>query len=363
MTIKESIKSRLEYVQAVASDKNMIDEVRKIPKYEFHVHLGGSIRRQTAAELAQKNGISLPCSREEFLSAATPLSFFHGDQLWQLFHDAYKWHWSCIKSCDDLRRIVFEFLEDSYKQGVVHSEFTVSGSYLMNTFPFDEWEDAISTGIDEAKKKYEIIAAAILDISRRFGPENAIENVRLLADKKADVLCGIGMGGDEVKYPHNLFIDAFRLARESNIPSTVHVSEFRNAESTAHAIRDLKPNRLGHALTTVQSEKAYRTLKESGLHVESCPLCNYVGGMGGIDSIAEHPIRKYYDEGIPISINTDDPKIFGFDLIDNYVMLMKEAGFSLRDFENINKEAVEHAFIESSPSPLWGEGRGEGRIS
>lgn len=344
--IKPLLESRVTHIKHVVSaHRELIEIIKKIPKHELHVHLGGSIRRKTIVELAQKNHVPLPVSPDDFLKTLTPLSLFAGDQLWELFHRTYQWYWSCVQSCDDLERITFEFLEDSYRQGVIHSEFTVSGSYLMRTFPFDEWVHAISSGIREAQKRYPIKAAAILDISRRSGPENALKNVKQVIESNTESLCGIGMGGDEVQYPHRLFIEAFRLARSHHISSTVHVAEFRSGETTISAIEDLKPNRLGHALTTIQSENAYRVLKSSGLHVESCPLCNYVGGMGGIDTVAEHPIRRYYEDGVPISINTDDPEIFGFNLIDNYILLMKEAGFGLSDFEKINHNAAHSVFV------------------
>ena len=342
--LKKMIHERLAHVKDLSADTSLREEIRKIPKCELHVHLGGSIRRTTIAELAEKNGVPLPAPKKIFLAAATPLEFFNGEAIWELFHNTYKWHWSCIKSCDDLVRIVREFLEDSYVQGITHSEFTVSGSYLTLNFPFDEWTGAIADGIAEARKKYPVKAAAILDISRRLGAESAVDNVRQITERRPKCICGIGMGGDEVKYPHRLFKEAFGLARENNIPSTVHVSEFTPGETTIEALEELSPNRLGHALNTIKSPAAYETLKRSSLHVESCPLCNYVGGMGGVDNISEHPIRQFYRDGIPISINTDDPRIFGFDLIDNYVCLIKEAGFSIADLENINKMAHGAAF-------------------
>lgn len=344
MRLYDQILSRLQYVRTLCADDALRRDIGSIPKYEFHVHLGGSIRRKTIIDLAKKNGVSLPASADDFAAAACPLEFFQGDALWQLFHSAYTWHWSCVKSCDDLKRIVVEFLEDSRAQGVVHSEFTVSGSYLMNAFPFDEWTNAVNQGIDEAKKRFSITGAAILDISRRFGAGNAIDNVRQIIRNRPKGICGIGMGGDEVKYPHHLFKEAFALARENNIFSTVHVSEFNPGETTLEAIRELRPNRLGHALNTIKSNAAYEAMKKSGIHVESCPLCNYVGGMGGVDRISKHPIRRYFEDGIPISINTDDPRIFGYDLIDNYICLMKESGFSMDDFRAINARASKYGF-------------------
>lgn len=342
--MQKMIKERLAHIKNLGADTSLREEIRKMPKCELHVHLGGSIRRTTVAELAEKNGVSLPAPKKIFLAAATPLEFFEGEAIWELFHNTYKWHWSCVKTCDDLARIVTEFLEDSHVQGITHSEFTVSGSYLTKTFPFDEWTSAVTDGIAEAMKKYPIKAAAILDISRRLGAENAVNNVKEIIERRPRAICGIGMGGDEVKFPHRLFKEAFRLARENNIPSTVHVSEFTPGETTVEALEELSPNRLGHALNTIKSPAAYETMKRSRLHVESCPLCNYVGGMGGVDSISEHPVRQFYKDNVPVSINTDDPQIFGFDLLDNYVCLIKEAGFSVADLERTNNMAREAVF-------------------
>lgn len=346
MRLPELVLHRLREVKKMARDEKLREEIRQIPKYEFHVHLGGSIRRQTLIELAAKNGVSLPAAKKDFLSVDTLLEFSKGEELWELFHVIYKWCWSCVKNCEDLERIVAEFLEDSYAQGVVHTEFTVSGSYLMNTFPFDEWTDAVRSGIETAQKHFSIKAGTILDISRRFGAENALKTVQEIIKRRPRAICAIGMGGDEAKYPHRLFKDVFKLARENNISTTVHVGEFTGGETTIEAIDELKPHRIGHALTTIQVKEAFEKLKESGLHVECCVLCNFVGGMGILSKLSEHPIRRYYDEGVPVSINTDDPRIFGFDLIDNYINLMKGLDFTMEDFVKINESAKKFAFIK-----------------
>lgn len=337
MELKKIILQRLGHVRNIAADADLREEIRGIPKYELHVHLGGSIRRETAVELAEKNGVPLPVPRRDFLSARSPLEFFEGAALWEHFHKAYMWHMSCLTTCDDVERVVFEFFEDSHAQGVIHSELTVSGSYLMNAFPFDEWTDAAGRGVKSAERKFGIRAAVLLDISRRFGAENALKTVEKLIDRRPACIAGIGMGGDEVKYPHIMFKEAFRLARENGIPSNVHVAEFCPGESVISALENLKPGRLGHALNVIRSKAAYDVLKRSGIHVESCPLCNYVGGMGIIEKLSDHPIRRYFLDGIPLSINTDDPRIFGFDLIDNYVCLMKELSFTLDEFRGINQ--------------------------
>lgn len=343
--MKKQIAQRLDRVKKLGLDPDLRAQVKKIPKIELHVHLGGSIRRSTIIDLADKNKVALPAPKKHFKQAPSPLEFFHGAELWELFHNTYRWYWSCVRSCDDLVRIAEEFLEDSYNQGVVHSEFTVSGSYLMKAFPFDEWTDAIEAGINNAERKFPIRAAAILDISRRSGSENATDNVKQVIDKRPKCICGIGMGGDEVKYPSRLFKGAFGLARENNLPATVHVAEFNPGETVIETINELAPNRLGHALNAAKSETAYNILKKSGLHVESCPLCNYVGEMGGIGDISEHPIKQFYKDNIPLSINTDDPQIFGFDLIDNYICLMKKAAFDFCDFKIINDRALESVFL------------------
>ena len=346
MDIKSLTLSRLAYIKEVCGDLELRRQIIKIPKYELHVHLGGSIRRSTIVELAKKNSVPLPASKKDFIKAMTPLEFFRGDNLWELFHNTYMWHWSCVRSCDDLERIVFEFLEDSAEQGVVHSEITVSGTYLMNTFPFDEWVNASSCGIARAERAYGISGGIILDISRRSGPEKALEKVLMLAESGSDCLCGIGMGGDEVKHPYHLFKEAFSVARKKGIPSTIHVSEFLDGNATIGVIKELKPDRIGHALTTLSSPEAYDLLKSSGVHVETLPLCNYMGGMGGIDDISKHPICRYYKDGVSLSINSDDPQILGFDLLDCYVFLMKEAGFILDDYDKINRSASENVFVK-----------------
>lgn len=349
MDPRAALAARLATVRAAADDAALRAALRAVPKYELHVHLAGSIRRSTIVALARRHGVTLPAAERDFLAAASPLLFFPGAQIWEVFHQAYQWYWSCVQSAEDLARIVAEALEDAAAQGVVHTELTLSGSYVLRRFPYDEWVDAVAQGIAAAQRRYPIRAAAILDISRRSGPEAALANVRQVLTRPSPAICGIGMGGDERQFPTRDFAAAFQCARAGGLATTVHVSEMTDAQATVDALELLQPRRLGHALTTIQSPAAYRLLRDSGVPVESCPLCNVVSGMGGIASLAQHPIRRMYEDGIPITINTDDPQLFGFDLLDNYILLAKEAGFTLADFARINTRAARDGF---APRPV-----------
>ncbi|MBI4366096.1 MAG: hypothetical protein HY543_04675 [Deltaproteobacteria bacterium] len=344
----ETIAHRLRHVHSLCDEPDLKRAIAAIPKCELHVHLAGAIRRHTLLDLAKRHGVALPADEETFLASPSLLLLSSGEGIWDVFHRMYQWCWSCVQSCEDLERIVFEFLEDSARQGVIHSEFTVSGTALMRKFPFDEWAHAVAMGIDRARRLHAIRAAAILDISRRSGPAQARANVERVVKHRPRAICGIGMGGDEVTYPDALFHEAFACARTHKIPSTVHVAEFNPGETTVTALEMLQPDRLGHALTTIGSAPAYALMRARGIPVEICPVGNFVTGAGNLQRLADHPIRRYYDDGIPLSINTDDPRIFGVDLIDTYICLVKELGFTLRDFATINAQAMAAGFVVPS---------------
>ncbi len=339
MTLTNSILARWQHVKSLGSDGALREAVRKIPKHELHVHLAGSIRRATALELAQRYGVALPCAAADFLSAPAPLLCFSGDDIWSRFHATYLWHWSCVQRVEDLQRVLQEALEDAAAQGVVYSEYTISGSYVLANFSWDEWTSALAETIDAAQHSFGICGRVILDISRRRGPALALETVQQIASDRPRAICGIGLGGDEVRYPHRLFHAAFACARAEKIFSTVHVSEFTDGATTTEALDTLQPDRLGHALTTHRDTAAYAHLRSSGRHVESCPACNVIMGVDGIEHFADHPIRKYFDAGIPLGINTDDPQILGIDLLDVYVALARTLDFSLEDFAAMNAQA------------------------
>jgi adenosine deaminase len=139
---------------------------------------------------------------------------------------------------------------------------------------------------------------------------------------------GVGLGGTEQSYSPNLFSDVFEQARKAGLHTTAHAGEAAGPESIWAAIKDLEVERIGHAPRAIEDEKLVDYITEHSIPIEICLLSNVKTGV--VESIENHPVRYYYDRIIPISINTDDPKMFGNSLAEEYETLAGTFGF-IRD--------------------------------
>lgn len=313
--------------------------IRQMPKAELHVHLEGSVRPQTLLQLAERHGIDLPIKDE------TDLERFYTFRNFDHFIEVYIEVNRCLSSSDDFALITRELGEEAAAQNVRYLEVTVSpGSHVKRgKLTFEEFHEGILDGAREARERWGVEMRFIVDVVRASGMEHSWNTARWAASVAGDGVVGIGLGGTEVGNPPEDFAEMFDYGLAAGLRSTPHAGETVGPVSIWGALRALKAERIGHGIRAIDDPELVAELRERGITLEICPTSNV--RTGAVASLAEHPIRRLYDAGVPLTVNSDDPPMFGTTMLDEHFLLANEFGFTPDDLQAINLQAIRASFL------------------
>jgi adenosine deaminase len=305
-----------------------------MPKVELHVHLEGSIRPQTLAELAAANHVDLPGG----IAAAYSFSDFQG------FIDAYMRCAACLCTHEDFQRVTYELLCDEAAQNIRYCEVFLSPmQHLRRDFDFDCIMHAIRAGYEQAHREHGIRMGVIFDHGRQFGVEAGSRVLeRALATRHYGVI-GLSIGGDEVHYPPELFTELFARAQQAGLYLTAHAGEVRGPESVWGAIRSLHVRRIGHGIHAIEDPQLVAFLRDNHLSLDVCPTSNV--RTGAVAALADHPVRRLFDAGVPITLSSDDPALFETNLTQEYLLLADHFGFTREELVQVSLNGVHASFL------------------
>jgi len=308
-----------------------------IPKIENHLHLEGAIPLESLWELINKYGgdTSVPDFNK------LEKRFIYSD--FNHFIETWIWKNQFIREYDDFSFIASAVLDDLVSQNVRYAEIFVSPSSFRKNLATQRIIEAISKSINSNKA---IRVRLIIDLVRNFGPENEMRTLYEMNEVKALGVIGIGIGGSEKEFPPELFIDVYEQARKFGFRTTAHAGEAAGTESIWGALRVLRVERIGHATRAIDDPELLKYLAGHHIPLELCPLSNFRTRV--IDSIENHPVKSYIEMGIPVSINTDDPKMFGNSLSDEYKNLQDVFGFSDDDIAGIILNSINTLWLDES---------------
>jgi len=181
----------------------------------------------------------------------------------------------------------------------------------------------------------------ILDAVRQFGPEHVMRVAELAAERQYDGVIAFGIGGSEERGPAEGFKDAFTFAREAGLHLTAHAGESVGPESIWAAL-ELGAERIGHGIAAIRDQSLLRHLCEHDIPLEVCPTSNLVTGV--VRRLEDHPLRRLYDAGVPIVLNSDDPAMFRCSLVDEYRLAQRVFGFSEPELRGLAENSFRYAF-------------------
>jgi adenosine deaminase len=308
-----------------------------IPKIENHLHLEGAIPLDSLWTLIQKYGGDKSVSSiSQLIKKFKYRDFGHFLEIWI-------WKNKFIHEYEDFTFLSDAVFTDLVKQNIKYAEIFISPSEFRNTLEIQKIIEAISKSIIA---NTEIRINLIVDLVRNLGPENAMKTLYEINEVKDLGIIGIGLGGQEKEYPPELFTDVFEMARKLGFKTTAHAGEAAGPESIWGAIQKLKVDRIGHGTKAIEDPELLKYLADNQIPVELCPLSNLRTKV--INSIEEHPVRTFIDMGIPVSINTDDPKMFGNSLSNEYQILKDCFNFSDSDIYNIIINSIRTTWLEEN---------------
>lgn len=348
---------------------------------ELHRHFEAGIRPETIARLAARHDVTAVRTRSGQIVAGvdpqdpgsirayyrTIAAGFGERDGFPRFSDSFGLPLSVMRSPEDLEAAIFDQLLDCASAGSLHTELRGSPfTYREHVdAPIDEIARALVRGVDRAWAERGVSGTFILAFSRQkgLGPSDApIERrqARAVAElaaalHRADHPVGLDIAGfPETMYPPRMFEEAIRPAREAGVPLTVHAGEqgrppdFTDAPSEliVEAVEHLGARRIGHGTSLASSRAARGLLRERGIAVECCPVSN---ACMGFMPVADHPLKQLLDEGLLVSLATDDPLMFGpFTVADTFDAIAGPLGLHPADLARLTRNAVESAFVSET---------------
>lgn len=295
------------------------------PIAELHVHLEGSVEPETLLE------IDSSLTRAE-IDAATAYRDFAG------FLKSFVWVNRFLKEPADYARVARRMFERLAAQGVTYTEVTLSvGVVLWKQQDFAPVFEALQR--EAARSPIEV--RWIFDAIRQFGAEPAKPVFDLAAERVGEGVVAIGLGGDELRGPALTFNDLFHSARDRGLRLTCHAGEIAGPESVWQALA-IGAERIGHGIRSIDDPKLVAHLAAERIPLEVCITSNL--RTGAVASLADHPVKRLYDAGVPILLNTDDPALFGCTLTSEFELARKEFGFTSEELASIAANSFRYTF-------------------
>jgi aminodeoxyfutalosine deaminase len=317
---------------------DVVNWLRQLPKVELHLHLEGTIQLDTLLELSKRHD-------------AEPLTRESAEQLYLYenflgFMDSFKAVSARLKGPDDYELITYNMIRDLAGQGVVHAEVYISFGiiYYWKKTEVEPYVEAIERGRVRGEKDFGTTIYWLIDAVRHFGAEEGSKVFRKAAElrKLYPSIVGIGIGGDEARGSADLFRESYAEARAAGLHLTAHAGETIGPESIWAAL-NIGAERIGHALSAQNDAELLQILAEKQIPLELNVTSNLRTGC--CRSLDEHPVKLYFESGLMVTINSDDPPMFGSNLLEEYVLVQERFEFSLEQMRELAANAVEASFL------------------
>src|ERR1035437_3663751 len=332
-----------------SNERKLIGFIRRLPKAELHLHLEGTILPSTLVELSARHD-------------ARPLTLPEAESLYRFtdfsgFLEAFKAVTRLLIGPEDYELAAWRMIERLAEQGVVHAEVYISVGVIYVWRNQDPAAfEPIFAGLERARERGQrelgLSLYWIFDAVRHFTVEQAGRVFLKAAELKPahPSIIGIGLGGDERRTGSEPFRALYAQAREAGLRLTNHAGETTGPEAIREALA-IGSERIGHALSAIKDFYLIQELKERGTPLELNPTSNVRTGV--CPSFAVHPLRRYFDLGLVVTLNSDDPAFFGSDLVNEYMLAHIEQGFTAEELRQLAANSIRASFLPESEKSAW----------
>ncbi|MFY9844294.1 MAG: adenosine deaminase [Terriglobales bacterium] len=311
--------------------------ILSLPKAELHLHLEGSIEPSTLLELRQRHGMAGAslAEVEQLYNCADFKSFL----------SAFKDVTGHLRTPEDYELITYRLMERLKAQNVLHAEVIVSvGVCLWRKQDFAQIFEGLERGRERGEKDFGISLLWIFDAIRQFGAEKAQSVLDLAIHLHDRNVVAFGIGGDELAGPPEWFAGVYGRAAEHGLHLTAHAGESAGPESIWGAL-NLKAERIGHGLTAEKDPELIEELAERQIPIEISVTSNLRTGCCA--EIMQHPVRRYFDEGLMLTLNSDDPAMFRTSLVEEYALVQETFGFTDEHLREFARNSFEASFLSA----------------
>ncbi|MEV1147630.1 adenosine deaminase [Micromonospora sp. NPDC049799] len=312
-----------------------------LPKVELHVHHVGSASPRIVAELAARHEGRTPVPADP---AALADYFVFRD--FAHFIELYLSVVDLVRDPEDVWILTHEVARELARQQVRYAELTVTPySHVHRGIPAPAFCEAIEDARKRAAADFGIELRWCFDIPGEAGLPAAEETLRISLEERPDGLISFGLGGPEIGVPRPQFKPYFDQARAAGLRSVPHAGETTGPQTVWDALRDLGAERIGHGISAAEDPELLAYLAEHRIALEVCPTSNV--RTRAVATIDEHPLRRLVDAGVLVTVNSDDPPMFGTTLNDEYAVAARLLGVGPEGLAALAKDAVSASFLDT----------------
>ena len=331
--------------------KNFDARYNDLPKTEIHIHLEGAIRTRTIIDVAREYNLKLPSYEVHDLDRHVKVY----DQMRDLraVLEAFAIFQNSITSPKVVERIAWELFEDSAKQNIklLEVRFSPDWAFHGHHLDWDECLEGLLRAKERAGREFDMAIGYIAITSRSMGPESCVRTVDWAIRHKGNIL-GVDLADAEDEFPIHRFVEPIMKAKEAGLKVTIHSGENTPASAVIETIQAAHPDRIGHGIHIIEDMEAVELVRQRGVTLEVNPWSNYL--TNSVRTIEEHPLKKLFDLGVKVTINSDDPEVLETNLNNEYRIAHEVLGMSMDDIAACNRNAYEASFLpETEKKRVW----------
>ena len=316
--------------------------LQRLPKVELHCHLDGSLRIPTILDLAKKDKVTLPTSDSDILSKLLVIGKTRGSL--EDYIKRFDITLSVMQTPQSLSRTAYELIEDVAKENVRYIEIRYSP--ILHTekgMTMGESVEAVRNGLKRGQKDFGVKSGIIVCGIRNISAAASLKLADLTVQYKNKGVVGFDLAGAEENFPAKDHQEAFYMILNNNINATIHAGEAYGPSSIHQAIHHCGAHRIGHGTRLKENKDLMNYVNDHRITLEICLTSNWQ--TKSIRSLKYHPLKYYYDQGIRVTINTDNRLMSGTTLTKEFLLAHKLFGFKLHDFREMIIMAMKSAFI------------------
>lgn len=306
-----------------------MQNLKRMPKVELHVHLDGSMRLETACRWSKEH---LDTVRKRMVAPINCIDL--NDYLTK-----FSFPLSLLQTAEHLTEVARELIEDLEKDGVIYAEIRFAPIFhTKKGLSLSQVVDAVLQGLRQGNIKFGLL----LCLMRNETEANNIQVIELAKKYLGHGVVGLDLAGAEGVYPTSLFENCFRKANDENIPFTIHAGEADGPTSIAKAI-DFGARRLGHGVRIIEDTSLMQLVKQKKITLEVCPSSNLQTHV--VSHYCDHPLFVLYQQGIQVTVNTDNRTVSNITLTQEYQKLKDAFPLCIDDFKTMNLYAIQSSFL------------------
>lgn len=324
---------------------NQLELIRALPKAELHVHIEGTFEPELMFAIAQRNQIEIPYKSVEEVKQAYN---FHN---LQSFLDIYYAGANVLVHEQDFYDLAWAYFEKCHEDRVMHTEmFFDPQTHTDHGVAFETVINGLQRACDDAQTKYGISSHLIMCFLRHLSEEAAFDTLAQAMPFKNQII-GVGLDSSEVGHPPSKFERVFAKAREAGFLVVAHAGEEGPAEYVWEALDLLKVNRIDHGVRSEEDPALMQRLIAEKMPLTVCPLSNLK--LCVVDDMAEHNIRRLLQQGVHVTVNSDDPSYFGGYMNDNFIAITEALSLSNDELKKLAQNSFEASFISDAEKQKW----------